>query len=163
MPLSKLRSLAVGALLLAAAPALAQTYHVGALRIANPWIRPTPRGAPTAAGYLTVTNTGAHPDRLLGGSSPSAAAVEIHLMTMTGDIMRMRPVAGGLVIPPGRTVSIEPGGYHLMLMAPRRPFAPGQKVPATLRFERAGSVTIVFSVQPAPPPGEGASHPMSMR
>ena len=159
---SSRKAIAFALLLTSAAPAFAQTFQVGALRVERPWIRPTPNGAPTAAGYLTVTNTGAGPDRLLGGSSPSVSGIEVHLMTMTGGVMRMRPVNGGLVIPPRRTVAIEPNGYHLMLIGPKRPFMAGQKIPATLRFQKAGSVHIVFSVQVAPPSAAGAAHAMPM-
>jgi copper(I)-binding protein len=151
MTLTRRLVFSAAALLMAASGAPAQTYRLGALRIEDPWMLPTPPGAPAAAGYLTVTNTGGRPDRLLGGSSPSAVRVEVHQTMTTGGIMRMRPVSGGLVIAPGKMVAIEPAGYHLMLVRPRRPFGLGQSIPATLHFERAGSVDIAFSVMAAPP------------
>jgi copper(I)-binding protein len=143
--------IALAAVALVAAPlaAAAHSYQIGALKIGHPWSRPNPPGAPTAAGYLTVTNTGAVPDRLLGGSSPEANAIEVHEMSMTGGIMRMRPVAGGLVIPPGQTVKLEPGGYHLMIIGPKQAFKVGDHIPATLRFEHAGSLKVEFYVEAA--------------
>ena len=147
------------ALLVSANAASSQTYHAGMLRIEHAWMLPTPSRAPTAAGYLTVTNTGDRPDRLLGASSPSAVRVELHQTTMKDNIMRMRPVAGGVAIAPGQTVAIEPAGYHLMLVGPKRPFVLGQSIPATLRFERSGSVPIAFTVRAGPP----AASPMSKR
>ena len=63
--------------------------------------------------------------------------------------MRMRPVAGGLVIPPGQTVKLEPGGYHLMIIGPKQAFKVGDHIPATLRFEHAGSLKVEFYVEAA--------------
>lgn len=144
-----------------AAPSAARAhdYSLGALKIGNPWSRPNPPGAPTAAGYLTITNTGRDTDVLLGGSSPLAGKIEVHRMTMAGGIMRMRPVAGGLPIRPGQTVNFDPDGYHLMLVDPKRQFKVGEHIPATLRFQRAGQVRVEFEVLAVTPSGE---HPMSM-
>jgi copper(I)-binding protein len=69
--------------------------------------------------------------------------------------MRMRPVTGGLVIPPGQTVTVAPGGYHLMMIAPKRAFAVGDHILGTLRFEHAGTVKVDFHVQAAPPKDDG--------
>ena len=137
----------------------AHDYGFGALKIEHPWSRPNPPGAPTAAGYLTITNTGRHADVLLGGSSPKADKIEVHQMTMAGGIMRMRPVPGGLPIPPGQTVTLAPDGYHLMLIGPKRPFKVGDHIPATLHFQRAGAVNVEFNVQATAP---GSDQPMSM-
>lgn len=144
---------AVAALALFASGPLATAhgYTAGALRIAHPWSRPTPPGAPTAAGYLMITNTGPKPDRLLGGTTPMASSIEVHQMSMSGGIMRMRRLVGGLVLPPGQTVKLEPGGVHLMIIGPKRAFRLGDHVPATLRFERAGKVRVEFYVEAAPP------------
>ncbi len=153
-------TLAVSVILLsvAAAPVAAHEYTVGALKIGHPWSPPTPTGAPTAAGYLTVTNTGTKPDRLLGGVSPMAAKIEIHSMSMAGGIMRMRDVSGGLAIQPGQTVKFDPSDYHLMLIAPKQPFKVGDHIPATLRFAAAGEVKVEFYVQAQAPQSGDMSH-----
>jgi copper(I)-binding protein len=149
------------ALSLFSTSALAHGYTLGTLQIGHPWIRPTPLGAPTAAGYLTVTNTGATPDRFLDGSAPDAAKIEIHGMSMAGGIMRMRPVAGGLALPPGQTIKLAPGGFHLMIIGPKHAFKIGDHIPAMLRFQHAGEVKVEFYVQ-ADPPEAGGSAPMKM-
>ena len=131
--------------------AAAHGYPLGALTIGHPWSRPTSPGAPTAAGYLTITNTGTTPDRLLGGSTPAATRIEIHVTSMTGGIMRMRPVVGGLLAPAGQTVTLAPGGYHLMIVGPKHAFRIGDHIPATLRFEHAGEVKVEFYVEAAAP------------
>ena len=127
--------------------ASARDHDVGTLHIGDPWIRSTPNAAPTAAGYLTVTNHGRDTERLLGGSSPLAQTIEPHTMSMSGGVMRMRAAAGGLEIAPGATLTLAPGGNHLMLIGPKRPFKPGDRVPATLRFARAGAVRVEFEVR----------------
>ncbi|HQP19766.1 MAG TPA: copper chaperone PCu(A)C, partial [Phenylobacterium sp.] len=73
-------------------PAAAHEYNLGSLQIGHPWCRPSPPGAPTGAGYLTVTNTGKTADRLLGGTASFADRVELHEMTMDGQVMRMRAI-----------------------------------------------------------------------
>jgi copper(I)-binding protein len=144
-------SVAAAALMLVATQAGAHAYQLGPLKIGHPWTRPTPPSAPTAAGFLTVTNTGSAPDRFLGGSSPLVDHIEIHLMTMTDGVMRMRPVMGGLVIAPGATVTLSPMSYHLMMFGPKQPFKLGDRIPATLRFEHAGEIKVEFVVQAQPP------------
>ena len=108
-------------------------------------IRVPPPGAPTAAGYATIANTSAKPDRLLGGSTPAAARLEVHRMSMAGGVMRMRPV-DGLAIASGQTVKLSEGGYHFMLIAPRKPLRAGDRIPAILRFRNIGAVPVTFRV-----------------
>ena len=109
-------------------------------------IRVPPPGAPTAAGYATITNTSDKPDRLMGGSTPAAAGLEVHEMSMTGMVMRMRPVMGGLAIGAHQTVKLGEGGYHLMLIAPKRSLKAGERVSAILRFKTAGAIPVTFTV-----------------
>jgi copper(I)-binding protein len=139
------------ALLLAPALAAAADYDKGLLHITHPWARPTPNAAPTAAGYLSITNHGKTPDRLLGGASPLAGSIEPHTMSMAGGIMRMRLAADGFEIAPGATLTLSPGGSHLMIVGPRRPFKAGDRIPATLRFAHAGEVKVEFAVQAEAP------------
>ncbi len=127
--------------------AQARDYRFGELSIIHPWSRPTPPSAMTAIGYLAIVNHGHAPDRLIGGSTPAAGALEIHQMSMAGGVMTMRPIAGGLVIPPGGTVTLAPDGYHLMLIRPKHPFRPGEHVPVYLNFEHAGTVQVDLDVE----------------
>jgi copper(I)-binding protein len=152
---------AVG-LLLAFQRTNAHAYDVGALHIGHPWIRPMPNGALTAAGYLTVSNHGKVADRLLGGTSPLAASITPHTMSMTDGIMRMRELPGGYEIPPGGTLTLSPMGNHLMLIGPKRTFKAGDHIPATLRFAHAGPVKVEFVVQADPPDAGPSKPPMDM-
>src|SRR4051794_6660962 len=141
-------------LVLLAAPAQAQEVKAGDLVITQPWSRATPGGAKIAGGFLTIENKGATPDRLIGGAGDVAGKVEIHEMAMNNGVMTMRPLDKGLVIEPGKTVKLAPGGFHLMLMDLKTPFKQGDKVPLTLQFEKAGKVALSLDVE-----GVGAQAP----
>ncbi|MDN5000496.1 copper chaperone PCu(A)C [Bradyrhizobium sp. GCM10027634] len=78
--------------------------------VSQAWSRATPKGAKVAGGYLTIENRGTVPDRLLSASSPAAASVEIHQITMQDGVMMMRPLEQGLTIPPDQIVTLAPGG-----------------------------------------------------
>jgi copper(I)-binding protein len=127
--------------------AAAYDYKIGAIEIERAWSRATPKGASVAAGYVKLTNVGNSPDRLLEGSSPIAASFEIHQMTMVDGVMQMRPLKSGLEIKPGQTVELRPGSYHIMMSGLKQQLQPGQRVEATLTFEKAGSLQVEFSVE----------------
>src|SRR5437899_8321581 len=135
-------------------PAHAQEVKAGDLVITQAWSRATPNGAKIAGGYLTIENKGAAADRLVGGSGEIVGKVEIHEMAMNDGVMTMRPLDKGLVIEPGKTVKLAPGGYHLMLLDLKSPLKQGDKLPVTLEFERAGKVSLSLDVQ-----GIGAQGP----
>ncbi|WP_234685856.1 copper chaperone PCu(A)C [Bradyrhizobium monzae] len=114
--------------------------------VGQAWSRATPKGANVAGGYLTIENRGAAPDRLLSATSPAAAKVEIHQMTMQDGIMTMRQLDEGLVIPPDATVTLAPGGEHIMFVGLAAPFEEGQRIPVSLIFQRFGKIETVFDV-----------------
>jgi len=143
-------SLLVTAAVLAASGGAAHEFKVGALHIAHPWSRPTPKGANIAGGYLTITNKGKVADRLIGGASPAASQIEVHEMANVDGMMKTRPLAGGLEIKPGKTIELKPGAYRLVLLGLKEPLQVGQKVKGTLVFEKAGPVEIVYNVEENP-------------
>jgi len=152
-----LKAAVIASVIACSGMAAAQEVKAGDLVIEHPWARATPGGAKVGGAYLTITNKGTVADKMLGGSSPAAKRVEVHEMAMKNDVMTMRPLANGLSIGPGQTVTLAPGGYHIMLMDLNRPLKQGQQVPITLRFEKAGTVDVTFDVQ-----GIGAQAPMMM-
>jgi len=153
--------LAVGFLSLLAGPAPAADTIVGNLAISQAWARATPRGAPVAGAYLTITNKGTEADRLVGGSTPVANRFEVHSMEIADGIAKMRPLEGGLEIKPGQSVELKPGALHVMLVGLKQPLQQGDRVKATLVFEKAGKVDVEFSVAAmgaASAPGGQAGH-----
>jgi copper(I)-binding protein len=152
-----IRRLALGLSLVAVAMvAHAHDYKLGSLEIAHPWSRATPPSAPSAGGFLAITNKGTTPDRLVAVRSAASDKAEIHEMKMDGNVMRMRELEKGLEIPPGATVELKPGGLHIMFMGLKAPFAKEARVPITLVFEKAGSIDVNLTVEamgaPSPAP-----------
>ena len=143
-----------GALLVLSAPARAEDVKAGDLVISQAWSRATPGGAKIGAGYFTIENKGAAADRLVAVSGEAAAKIEVHEMAMNNGVMKMRAVDNGLTIDPGKTVTLAPGGYHLMMMDLKAPLKQGDKVPLTLEFEKAGKVAVTLDVE-----GVGAKGP----
>ncbi|MDN3562891.1 copper chaperone PCu(A)C [Paeniroseomonas aquatica] len=137
------------------APVAAHDFRAGDLAIDHPWTRAVGAAAPTAAGYMVIRNTGAAPDRLVSAETPRAARIEMHEMSVTDGIMRMRPIAGGIPLPPGGEVRLAPGGLHLMLIGPQGGFEQGARVPVTLVFEHAGRITVELAVDA--PGGRGTA------
>lgn len=146
-PTGRTAAAALAAVLLVGGPALAHEFKLGDLEIDHPWSRATPPGAKVAGGYFTVTNHGGVPDRLVSVTSDISAKAEVHEMAVKDGVMTMRPVEGGVEIPAGGKIELKPGGYHLMLMGLKRPAKEGESFPATLTFEKAGSVTVEFQVE----------------
>ena len=124
----------------------ASDYDVGSIHITQPWARATPKAASTGAAYLTVTNNGTALDRLSCVASDASATCQIHSMTIDKGVMKMRPVEGGLEIPPRQTVTLKPSGLHIMLVDLKHPLEPGKTVEATLQFEKAGMIKVDFPI-----------------
>ena len=131
---------------LAAPAAQATDYDVGSIHISQPWSRATPKGASSGAAYMTITNNGKTPDRVSCVSSDASAECQIHTMTMDNGVMLMRPVEGGLEIKPGETVTLKPGGFHMMLLNLKHPLEQGNTVKATLKFDTAGTVDVDYPI-----------------
>jgi periplasmic copper chaperone A len=96
------------------------------------WVRGTVQGQTTAGAYMELTS--GQRAILLGAESPAARSAEIHEMKMEGNVMRMRAVPR-LELPPGKTVELKPGGYHMMLVDLKRPLKKGDLVPIRLKVE----------------------------
>ena len=111
------------------------------------WARPTPGAATTGVTYFTVIDKG-QPDRLVGVSSPVAAAAELHETANDNGVMKMRPVQS-VALAPGKPVMFKPGGYHVMLMGLKNPLKAGDSFPLTLTFEHAQPITVTAKVEAA--------------
>ena len=139
-----------------AAPALAQEAKAGDIVIEKPWARATPKGADVGAGYLTIRNNGAAPDRLTGGSA-DFASVEVHEMKTEGGVMKMAEMKNGINVPAHSSVGLAPGGYHIMFTHLTHPLTKGETVKATLNFEHAGPIEVEFPVLGVGAAGPGAA------
>lgn len=139
-----LRRLVPTALLIAVAPLL-QAADSGLVVLQSRAMASLP-GAGNSAVYLTLHNAGAQPDRLLSASTPAAAKVELHAtMIMSGGVTMMHSLPG-LDIPLGGTVSMAPGGVHLMVTGVKQPLQAGARLNLTLKFAKAGNMTITVPI-----------------
>lgn len=91
--------------------------------------------------YVVITNRGARDDQLDSISTPAAERAEMHRTVDHGGMRTMEPL-GSVLIPAGGSVSLEPGGHHVMLLNLTRTLAAGDSVRATLHFRRAGDVPV---------------------
>ena len=102
--------------------------------------------SPVAGGSLEVTNAGETDDTLICASSTIAGDTQIHGMAMEGDVMRMRELPDGLIISAGESITLQPGGFHLMFTNLNQPLVEGEAVSVTLTFERAGQIDVILPV-----------------
>ncbi|MBS1302298.1 copper chaperone PCu(A)C [Loktanella sp. SALINAS62] len=128
--------------------AFGHDYTLGDLRIEHPVARSAAATAMTSAGYLTVLNTGAEADTLIAVEAPFTR-VELHSAITDADgITRMVKQETGIVIAPGETLTLAPGGFHVMFMGLNGDaLEVGEAVEGTLVFERAGRLDVSFNVE----------------
>lgn len=140
-PISLSRAALVAAitLTLAACSVGTPSDDASSLTIADAWVKAAPDGMTAAFGR--ITNSADHDVTITAAASKAATAVELH--EVVDDVMR--PVDGGLAVPAGGTLTLDPGGYHLMLMGLTSPIAPGDEVTVTLTLSD-GSVVDVIAV-----------------
>lgn len=140
----------VAAVLLASASLPAWAANVS---VADAWARATMPGQKVSAAYMTIRSDA--DAKLIGASSTAISRVEVHEMKMDGDVMRMREVQA-IDLPGGKPVSLEPGGYHIMLMNLKQPIKAGESIPLTLTIESGGKRQTVDVKASARAPGTGA-------
>ncbi|MFO1088022.1 MAG: copper chaperone PCu(A)C [Hyphomicrobiales bacterium] len=144
--------LTVASAYFALAPARAHEFKVGSITVEHPWARQAPGSAQVLGGYMKIVNAGSADDRLVKVTAPIAPEIQLHEMKMEGSVMKMSELPNGIPVKAGQTVVLKPMDLHVMFMnVPEQPKA-GAKFPATLTFEKAGSLSVEFEVKP---PGSG--------
>jgi copper(I)-binding protein len=103
--------------------------------VAEPWVRGTVAQQKASGLFARITST--QGGTLVSVSSPVAGVVEIHEMSMAGNVMKMRALPAGLALPAGKAVELKPGGFHIMLMDLKQQLKDGDTVPVTLVIEGA--------------------------
>jgi periplasmic copper chaperone A len=116
------------------------------------WVRSGPPGAKMLAGYVRLVNSGDTELRIVEARSTAFEAVEIHRTLEEDGVARMRPVSF-VVIPPGQSVTMEPGGLHLMLMRPTKKLIIGDTVVVELVTDDGEALPTAFSLRSMPPDG----------
>jgi len=128
-------------------------YAQPKIEIKNAWVREVPPASNMSAAYMIIENKGDKPDKLLSASTNIAKVVELH-ETVGGKMRRVK----ALEIPPGKSVELKPGGYHLMLINLVQKPKEGQKVELTLKFEKSGEVKVQADVKKAEEKGHEEHH-----
>jgi len=139
-----------------AATALAHEFTVGTMTVDHPIVREMPPGGQVAAGYFTIINKGPA-DRLIAIETESAKSAELHRSVVEDGIAKMRPLTGGLDVPANATVRVGDDGTHVMFVEPHWPLTETSAADATLVFEKAGRVEVVFTVEKNAAP-EASTH-----
>ena len=147
---------ALGSVLIYAVLGLSFTAHaqeatVGAIKIEDAYTRATVPGQQVAGGFMKIDNKGGT-DLLVSASSPIAGEVQLHEMSMEGNVMKMRQVKD-IPVPAGGAVELKPGGMHLMFINIKAPLATGETVPVKLKFAKAGEVEVKMPVNAMGSPG----------
>jgi len=122
----------------------AQEAKVGSIKIENAYVRATAPGQPAAGAFMKIENSGTA-DQLVSASSPAAGEVQLHQMSMEGNVMKMGQVKD-IAVPANGSVDLKPGGYHIMLMNIKAPLKAGETVPVKLKFAKAGEVEVKLPV-----------------
>jgi copper(I)-binding protein len=134
--------------------------HAQSIVVNKALARATVGKASNGAAFLQIENKGAD-DVLLSGSSPASSKVEIHTMSMDGNVMKMRAL-DQLELKSGQKLEMKPGtGVHIMLMGLKKPLAAGDKFPLTLNFRKAGKIDTTVEVSDMGMPmkkGDGDMH-----
>jgi copper(I)-binding protein len=130
------------------------------IQLENAWARRSPAlgqreqgehgagamAAGNGAAYVTIKNHGSKPDTLLSVTADLADRVELHQTITRDGVMRMQPLAT-FDVPPGTTLEMKPGSYHLMLLGLKHDLKPGDTVALTLTFEKAGRLSLQAPVK----------------
>ena len=125
----------------------AHDFSLGNIQIGHPYARATVAQQSSGGAYLSLTNKGAQEEQLIKVSSPIAKTVEIHTMSMSGDVMKMRSVEN-IVIKAGEKIAMQPGGgFHIMLIGLNQALKAGDHFPLTLEFAKAGKIEVTVNVE----------------
>ena len=139
--------------------ALAQAQYTAPVTVKNAWVRATVPSQKTTGAFMLLTAPAG--SRLVGARSSAAGMVEIHEMAMVGNVMQMGAVPG-VDLPPGKTVALKSGGYHLMPINLKIQVRAGDSVPLTLIFEgkdkKRQSVEVKAAARPLNAPAKAGEH-----
>lgn len=118
-----------------------------AVEFVDGWVRVSEysdhEGGMTGA-FAEIHNSTDHDVAIVGGSAEIAMMVEAHEVAMVKGKMMMQKKEGGIVIPAGEVVTLEPGGLHIMLMGLKKPIAVGDQITLTLDLEGAEDMTFTW-------------------
>ena len=114
-------------------------HALAEVKISEAWVRATAPGQSVGAAYMTLTSP--QNSTLVFIQSPAAKDVQIHSMSMTNGVMKMRKL-DTLPLKAGQAEKLAPGGFHLMLFDLKQALKLGENVKFTLCFkDKANKIT----------------------
>ena len=114
--------------------------------VEDAWVKAVDDGM--TAAFAVLTNDGHHDAEIVSATSPASPMLELHeVIVGTDGASTMQPVEGGLVVPAEGTLTLEPGGLHIMFMGATEPLVPGAEVEITLEFSDGSTQTITAVVK----------------
>ncbi len=114
--------------------------QASAISVSDAWVKAADEGM--TAAFAVLTNDSQTDATLVAATTDASSTVEIHQTTMVDGAMAMAPADGGIVVPAGGSVTLEPGGYHIMLMDLTTAIEPGDQVPLTVEFSDGSTVDV---------------------
>ena len=139
----------LGTLLIEIPSAFAEKNTFKTLVIQNVWIKDNPFNHPMTAGYLTIHNTSNSDTKLIAVSSSIAKRIEIHQISVENEIMKMRPLKDGLIIPANAITYLKPGDFHLMFFGLKKQMNPLETHLINLTFQNLGTIAVHALVKPS--------------
>ena len=125
---------------------------LGSLKIEDAKARATVPAQKMSGGFMKIENKGGA-DKLLAASSSVSKTMELHTMSMEGNVMKMREIKA-IEIPANGKVELKSGGLHLMFIDLKEQLKPGSTIKVKLKFEKAGEIEVPFKVMGHPAHGE---------
>ncbi|KQM83636.1 copper chaperone PCu(A)C [Agromyces sp. Leaf222] len=124
-----------------AAPAQAASTQAESLAVTDAWVKAT--DTDMTAGFGLFENIGDEPLTIVTASAEFSDMLELHetVENESGE-MKMQPKEGGFVIQPGESLTLQPGGDHIMIMALAEPLTAGDAVTITLGFDDGSTVAM---------------------
>ncbi len=114
--------------------------------ISNAWVQAMPSSQKISAAYMVITNNSPKEAILVSASSDIAATAEIHQMSEMNGMMNMA-MAANVHVPAQGKVTLQPGGFHIMLINLKKPLNKGDIIPITLHFQDGSNITVNADVR----------------
>ncbi len=118
----------------------------GEMAIGDPYARAVPPGQPNSAVFMSLENRSDQDQALVAAESDVSEIVELHTHVEEEGMMRMRQIEK-IDVPAGETVTLQPGGLHVMLIGLQQALEPGQTIDLNLVFEDGSRIPVQATVR----------------
>ena len=115
------------------------------MHVSHAWVQEAPPSAEVLAGYMDLQNQSLQAQTLLGARSTDFKSVMLHQTVSKGGMAHMNQTPQ-IEIKPGSTLQLTPGGFHLMLINPKKRLKQGDQVEVLLEFQGGLVVPVKFKI-----------------